>query len=511
MATTSVTMIASHPGGPSGLLEAGGTYSVDSVLAAALIRHGKAVPAGASWQESIGPRDYVTRGPGSDQQALDVVYPLRRSDGTAYGLQTAEGDVLSAAMQPADALPMSPAGIITAAASATQASQIAGTMLATPTATDTLTRIVRKDCAAGARAVRLSLSGWLTERACGGAWVTISAADDVEAADILSSRLPSRGAFRVLPGQTVSLGVVEGEPNIASVYVAFEYASGTGFAGVTLSVSAYTQALADQMTLWQASSYQRKLASKHVYFPFSEAAGTITAHDAGIGVNPASTVLSVSGTTTGLYADRGFITPNAANLNQIIMSDAAYNAHFVPNGLQGIGGLLFIYSIKCAAFVQEAGPIDQYLFGYGHFSAANSIQLFFDKTAGNVSYRYSSKENNTLTKAMTIKAGDSLITNVCHLFDFKNAQVLTGINGAAMPTMSIPGTAAQPLAARNPVLLAKSDASSGLYLGSSIKVTQFACFRCLTDISANFQSIVTALGSGEIHQLPWRDLYLAGV
>ena len=86
MATTSVTMTVSHPGGASGLLEAGGTYQMDSVLAAALIRHGKAVPAGASWQEAIGPRDIVTRSAGSDQQALDVVYPLRNAAGAVIGL-----------------------------------------------------------------------------------------------------------------------------------------------------------------------------------------------------------------------------------------------------------------------------------------------------------------------------------------------------------------------------------------------------------------------------------------
>lgn len=218
MATTSVTMTVSHPGGASGLLEAGVTYQVDSVLAAALIRHGKAVPAGTSWQEAIGPRDYVTRGPGSDQQALDVVYPLRNAAGAVIGLQTSDGEQIEppARMIVLGTVSGTPRGALTAKAALSAAAGQIGTADSTPTAAEVAALALRVNFVAGVNRAQIA-------PAAGSVRVAVNALDDVAAFGRLAD--PVGVDTYVVSAAGPALEIYTGDIDIFALHVVCE--SGT--------------------------------------------------------------------------------------------------------------------------------------------------------------------------------------------------------------------------------------------------------------------------------------------
>lgn len=258
-------------------------------------------------------------------------------------------------------------------------------------------------------------------------------------------------------------------------------------------------------------SQKALIKSPYVYVKFNQTPGATNILDTG-NLSPATKSYLVNGTLSNIWATPGFINPNAANSNYVALNDPVYKAHFQMNTLAGVGQLLFFYEVKCSSFVQVSGPIDQYLFGFGHFSGANSIQLFLDKTAGNFSHRITDNAGTIYSKSHNILAGASLITKVAVLFDFINQQVLTGINGSAAATSTFTGaTFGAVNSARIPTLMSKSDASPGLYLGSSIFLSEFACFRLTGDYSGLFSGLIPRWDGTEAHGLPWDVLVSMGV
>ena len=128
------------------------------------------------------------------------------------------------------------------------------------------------------------------------------------------------------------------------------------------------------------------IKSPYVYVKFNGVPGNTTVTDNGT-LTPATKTYTVNGTLSSVWGTPGFINPNATNANYIELNDQVYKDFFQMNTLAGVGQLLFFYEVKCSSFVQVSGPIDQYIFGFGHFSGANSIQLYLDKTTGNFSHR----------------------------------------------------------------------------------------------------------------------------
>lgn len=253
------------------------------------------------------------------------------------------------------------------------------------------------------------------------------------------------------------------------------------------------------------------IKSPYVYVKFNGVPGNTTVTDKGT-LTPVTKTYTVNGTLSSIWGTPGFINPNATNANYIELNDQVYKDFFQMNTLAGVGQLLFFYEVKCSSFVQVSGPIDQYIFGFGHFSGANSIQLYLDKTTGNFSHRLTDNSATIYQKAQTNVAGTPTIGKVCLLFDFINKQVLVGVNGLSAVTTTFTGaTFGAVTAARKPTLMSKSDTSPGLYLGSSIFLSEFACFRITGDISGQFSGLIPRWDTTEAHSLPWDALVSAGV
>lgn len=255
------------------------------------------------------------------------------------------------------------------------------------------------------------------------------------------------------------------------------------------------------------------IKSPYVYFKFNGVSGNTTVTDKGTTLATTKTY-PINGTLNAVWSTPGFVNPSSANSNYIELTDQAYKDFFQMNTLAGTGQLLMFYEVKCSAFTQVTTPSlsDQYIFSYGHFSGANSIQVYLDKTSGNFSHRLTDNAGTIYQKAQTVVAGTPTINKICLLFDFINQQVLVGANGLPLVTSTFTGaTFGAVNSNRKPTFFAKSDTSPGLYLGNSIFLSEFACFRITGDISNSFSNILTVWNGTEAHSLPWVTLTSAGI
>ena len=270
-----------------------------------------------------------------------------------------------------------------------------------------------------------------------------------------------------------------------------------------------TQRIVSQKPM--VASQKALIKSPYVYVKFNQAPGATNILDRGT-LTPVTKSYPVNGTLNAVWSSPGFINPNAANSNYVALNDPAYKAHFSMDTLAGVGQLLLFYEVKSSGFVQVAGPTDQYIFAYGHFSGANSLQVYLDKGLGNISHRVTDNASTLYSKSHNILAGAVPITKVVVLFDFINQQVLTGINGNAAASSSFTGATFGPTNTnRVPTLMSKSDTSPGLYLSHSIFLSEFACFRITGDISSLFSGLTTVWDGTEAHGLPWDTLVSMGV
>lgn len=127
---------------------------------------------------------------------------------------------------------------ITAAATLTAASGIAGTLDSTPTAAECQALMITGtwDADLDIREVTVSMSNH-SGKACGGGRIVLGAGDSVVAADELVSSTGS--ALSIRPGDAFSIPVSAADPDHASVTrmdFVWVFAAGTGYADVEVEI-----------------------------------------------------------------------------------------------------------------------------------------------------------------------------------------------------------------------------------------------------------------------------------
>lgn len=210
-----------------------------------------------------------------DMQGLNGLSELQ-TDNTALISSTtgtltdpSTGESVYPIMASTIALPApTPAALCTVAAAVNQSTGVIGTMASTKTAADALVKQLKLTLPAGTRAVTVDYTA-PSGLACGPMWMTVEPLED----QLSASRLAVGGseAFRILPGQKISFGVEAGDADLTRIYLAAEYAGGTGYTDASVYVQCWEQSIADQVTLRWLGQVKNTLVSDHLYVPFAAA------------------------------------------------------------------------------------------------------------------------------------------------------------------------------------------------------------------------------------------------
>lgn len=393
----------------------------------------------------------------NESQATEAVLLQRDNSGYPLRLIDTAGATVMPLTDASLTLAPTPPGPYTAAASATQASGIIGTMLASPTAVDTLTKFVRVDLPAGTRAVRLNMAPLYAAKAIAAAWLTFDPGDDYEAGSVLAARDPAR-TFRLLPGEGRAFGVGRADLDLSAVYVVFELGAGSVYTDVSLAIECYQQPVADQIAL--ALDRSATLRSAHLFMPFHEASGATAANSGSFG----GATVTINGTTSAIWGTRGSITPVGDNYGLI----GTESKEFLDLTTLPAGGGIFM-SFRATRVTQHSSGL-QALFGHSPVDTEGGFEFGVNATGALLltlkgdGLAASTQAYNTMT----------LGQEYCYAFWLdRNTAAMYGVRdgGTTLITKAVSDISKPPrfASSRNLALLRRSAASpaADTYLGAN--------------------------------------------
>lgn len=307
-----------------------------------------------------------------------------------------------------------------AATSSQSGTGTVGTMLASPTASDNLTKIMKVTAPADARAVTISYR-CPTGLACGRLWICVQPlVGDQEAA----AKLAVRGGevFSLNGGESRSFGVTANDENLTYVYLVAEFASGTGYTDASVVVQWWTQGMANQITSEYNGQVLNKIVSPYLYIPFMKSgttAGTVQRYSNVTGLSSDITLtgtenyssrvpmLTVDGTT--YLADRTAAMADFTRLDADSQMIIIANAYF-----SGLTGTQYVLSFGIGvATGQKYG-------GYGLASTSATVAKIKWQPNGDVSA-------DLPGSSIPIAANTSIVFAL--LFDCRNNTIRSVANG----------------------------------------------------------------------------------
>jgi len=364
-------------------------------------------------------------------------------DGVVVDPVTGNGPLLVGPAHPL--APGAPTGPYVVAATSSQSGVgTIGTMASTPTANDTITKIMKVTAPAGARAVTIS---WYCPSglACSRLWVCVQPLEgDSEAAAKLSIR--GGEVFPLNTGESISFGVTPTDADLTYVYLVAEYASGSLYTDASAVVQWWSQGRADQITTAFNGQVLNRIVSPYLYIPLMHSGSTTGKVTRYSNVTGLSSELNITGTED--YTTR--VPMLTLNETTCVLDRTQPMADFASLGT-GIQMLLFanVYFVSpvsgaYAVSMSNVTPTGEIYGGYG-LALTGAVQM-------RVKWQPNGDANGDLPgSSLTIAAATRY--SVMLAFDCRNEVVRTFINGteSALCAMTFPSNSAN---ARYPIIKA---------------------------------------------------------